>query len=174
MRGRAISYQLSAISGLLVATACGRAPQQGYEARGTVEVPEVDLAPMTPAKVLAVRVEEGAQVKAGDTLALLTQTDLEATLAAQRARLATAQANLRDLQAGARPQEIGQVQAELAAAEAEAGRTAKALERARALVQDNAIARQQYDDAVAANRVAEQRVAAARESLALARAGSRP
>ena len=53
-------------------------------------------------------------------------------------------------------------------------RTRQALERARALVADNAIARQQYDDAVAANRVAEERATAAREALALARAGSRP
>jgi HlyD family secretion protein len=91
-----------------------------------------------------------------------------------RARVATAEANLRDLEAGARPQEIGQAEAQVQASEAEALRTRQALDRARALIATNAIARQQYDDAVAANRVAEQKLTESREALALARAGARP
>lgn len=159
---------------LALARGCSRSPSDAYEARGTVEVPEIDLAPVTAAKVLTVWVDEGAAVQAGDTLALLMKTDLPAMLAGQQARVAMAQAKLRDLEAGSRPQEIRKAEADLAAAEAEAVRTAKALERARALLEDNAIARQQYDDAVAADRVARERVAAAREALGLARAGSRP
>jgi membrane fusion protein YbhG len=158
----------------LLASGCSAGAAEYYEARGTVEVPEIDLAPVTAAKVVKVLVDEGAAVGAGDTLALLTQTDLPAALAGQQARVAEAQANLRDLEAGSRPQEIRKAEADLAAALAELDRATKALERARALVADNAIARQQYDDAVATNRVAEQRAAAAREALALARAGSRP
>ena len=156
------------------ALACARSSDDSYEARGTVEVHEVDLAPLTQGKVLSVRVDEGAPVQAGDTLAVIQQLDLGATLTAQGAALAAAEARLRDLEAGARPQEIRQAEADLAGAEAEAARTAKARERAQSLLADNAIARQQYDDAVAAQRVAEEKVAAAREALALARAGSRP
>ena len=163
------------LTALLSLTAgCGARVEPGYLAHGTVELPEADLGPLTAARLVQVRVDEGALVRAGDTLALLTQSDLPGSLAAQQARLATAQANLRDLEAGARPQEIRQAEAELAAAEAEAVRTAKALERAKSLVATNAIARQQYDDAVAANRVADEGVARAREALGLARAGSRP
>jgi membrane fusion protein YbhG len=159
---------------ILMSSGCSRSPSDVYEARGTVELPQADLAALVPAKVLEVRVDEGQAVHPGDTLALLGQRDLDATLAALRARVEIAQANLRDLEAGSRPQEVHQAEAELAAAEAEAVRTRQALERARALVANNAIARQQFDDAVAANRVAEERVSAAREALALARAGSRP
>ena len=173
---RANSYQLSAISVAVMAGAlgCSKKGDGGYEARGTVEVREIDLAPMAPARVAMVRVDEGATVRAGDTLAVLRQIDLPATIEAQRAALAAAEANLRDLQAGSRPQEIRKAEADLAGAEAEAERTGKALERAKALVADNAIARQQYDDAVASDRVARERVQAAREAFALARAGSRP
>ena len=174
----AFGYRLSAIGlfmpALLVLVACGRAIPGIYEARGTIEVPEVDLAAMAPARVVALRVDEGATVQAGDTLAFLTQTDLPATLSAQRARVAAAEARLRDLEAGLRPQEIRQAEAALASAEAEAVRSRQALERARSLVETNAIARQQYDDAVATSRVWEERVAGAREAVALARAGSRP
>ena len=172
------SYQLTAISyrllPLLLLLGCSRSSSAFYQARGTVELPQADLAALVPAKVIEVRVDEGAVVRLGDTLALLGQRDLAATLAALRARVEVAQANLRDLEAGSRPQELHQAEAELAAAEAEAVRTRQALERARALVADSAIARQQYDDAVAANRVAEQRAAAAREALGLARVGTRP
>jgi len=164
----------SGVLPLALALACSRGSRDVYEARGTVEVHEVDLAALTQGKVLSVRVDEGATVRAGDTLAVVQQLDLGPMLAAQGAALAAAEARLRDLEAGARPQEIRQAEAELAAAEAEAARTTKAAERARALLADNAIARQQYDDAVAGQRVAEEKVAAAREALALARAGSRP
>lgn len=180
MRGLVVGLRLPArltrALPLAFSLACaGGGPGSGvFDARGTVEVPEVDIGPLTAARVLTVRVDEGAQVRAGDTLALLTQTDLGATLAGQRARVANAEATLRELVAGARPQEIRRAEAEVAAAEAELVRTGQALERARSLVTGNAIARQQYDDAVAAQRVAAERLTSLREALALARAGNRP
>ena len=157
-----------------LALGCGKGASEAYEARGTVELREADVSALVPAKVLSVRVDEGDAVHPGDTLAVLGQLDLDATLAALRAKVSVAGANLRDLEAGSRPQELHEAEANLAAAEAEALRTMQALERARALVADNAIARQQYDDAVAANRVAEEKASGARAALALARAGSRP
>ncbi len=158
----------------LPATGCGSGNDRWYLARGTVEVPESDLSAPQPARVVSVLVDEGMAVQAGDTLARLTQTDLPAALAAQRSRLATAEANLRDLEAGPRPQEIRQAEAALASAEAEELRAHQALDRSQALIATNAIARQQYDDAVATERVAAQKVTEAREALALARAGTRP
>lgn len=166
--------RLGVIALLVLIASCKNGDANWYLARGTVEFPESDLSAPQAARVIALRVDEGSTVHQGDTLALLTQTDLPASLAAAQARVSTAEANLRDLQAGARPQEIGQAEAQVAAAEAEALRTRQALDRAKNLVATNAIARQQYDDAVAANRVAEQRLTEAREALALARAGARP
>jgi HlyD family secretion protein len=162
------------IPALLLAVACGKGDATTYLARGTVEMPESDLSAPQAARVIALRVDEGSPVHRGDTLALLTQTDLPASLAAAQSRVATAEANLRDLQAGARPQEIRQAEAEVSAAEAEAERSRQLLDRAKALVASNAIARQQYDDAVAADRVAAQRLEEAKEALALAKAGARP
>jgi HlyD family secretion protein len=157
----------------LVASGCGDDPS-GYEARGTVEVHEMDLSAPSAARVLRLAVDEGDPVAAGDTIAVLTQADLGATLEAQRARLGAAQANLRDLEAGSRTEEIRQAEAELAGATAEAERTAKDLERMQALAAENAIARQQLDNAQAAARVAAERKRAAEEALGLVRAGARP
>ncbi len=159
---------------VLLAAACGSGANPSYEARGTVEVPEVDLSAMTAARVVAIRVEEGAAVRAGDTLALLTQFDLGASLAVQRARVGTAEANLRDLEAGSRPEEIKRAQAELAAAEAEAELAGKDLVRIRELAGRDVVSKQSLDNAVSADRVARGRMQSAAEALRLLQAGSRP
>ncbi|HEV8356406.1 MAG TPA: HlyD family efflux transporter periplasmic adaptor subunit [Gemmatimonadales bacterium] len=158
----------------LVIAACSGAPADGYQARGTVELPEVDVAAMQPARVVVIRVDEGDVVRAGDTLALLTQTDLGASLAGQRARLASAEANLRDLEAGSRPEEIARAEAELASAQAEVERAGKELQRVRDLAARDVVSRQSLDNAVAAERVARGRMQSADEALRLLRAGSRP
>jgi membrane fusion protein YbhG len=158
----------------VLAAACGRAPLDRYEARGTVELPEVDVAAMQPARVIAIRADEGDVVRAGDTLALLTQTDLDASLAGQRARLANVVANLRDLEAGSRPAEIAQAEAEVGSAQAEVERAARELARMRDLAARDVISKQSLDNAVAADRVARGHAASAEEALRLLRAGSRP
>lgn len=152
---------------------CCRSASREEDARGTVEVPEIDLGAMTSARVISVPVEEGATVRAGDTVAVLTQTDLSAALAAQRARVAAAEANLRDLVAGARPQEIKRAEAELSGASAELDRAAKELARMRDLAARDVVSNSALDDAISADQVARGRRDAAEEALRLLKAGSR-
>ncbi len=151
--------------------ACDGAPSP---LRGSVELPEVSVAPLTTARVVRVLREEGDRVRAGDTLAILTQADADETLADLRARVAAANAALRDLQAGARPQEIAQGEAELSAATAEAVRALTELRRARTLLASGATSQQSLDDAETASRVADERRSSAAEALRLLRAGARP
>lgn len=158
---------------LLLAAGCRNGNADPFLARGTVEVPEVDLSSIAAARVVAVRVEEGAAVQAGDTVALLTQADLDATIAVQRARIASAQANLRDLEAGSRPEEIGRAQADVSTAQAEVERTVKDLERVRDMVSRDLMSRESLDHAVSAERMARGRMQAAEEALRLLQAGSR-
>jgi HlyD family secretion protein len=154
--------------------ACNRQPSTGIVAHGTIEVIETDVSPMATARLLRVPVEEGDIVRAGDTLAILTQATLAATLDGQRSRLAAAEAALRDLERGARPEEVAAAEAELSGAESDVARTTRDLERARALVGGQAISQQAVDNASDAVATAVSRRDAARERLALLRAGSRP
>jgi HlyD family secretion protein len=150
----------------LIGAACSRSAAEFYDARGTVEVPRDrsrrddrgtgDLRPG----------EEGATVRAGDTVALLSQIDLGATLAAQGARVAGATANLRDLEAGARPEELRRAEAEVAAATAELDRAGRELARMRELASRDVVSRQTLDNAVTAERVARATAAAAEEAPA--------
>ncbi len=161
-----------ALAGAFVIAGCQRGAQPpGFP--GTIEVNESDAAPLIGGRVLEVRVDEGDSVAAGDTLALLTQSNLSATVAERRARLAAARARLADLERGSRGAELDRASAELAAAEAEAIRTAGDLSRGQKLVQDEVIAAQEFDRIKTAAEAAARRRDAARATLELAREGSR-
>jgi HlyD family secretion protein len=139
-----------------------------------VELPEIDLSAPVAARVVAILADEGSVVAAGDTVAILSQAELPASLEAQRARVENAQARVRDLEAGARPSELQRAEAEVAAAKAEAERTAKDAERIRNLAAQDVVSRQQLDQSLTAARVAAERQRAAEEALELLRAGTRP
>lgn len=163
---------LALMLGLL--SACSSTSDNAIVARGTVEVVETDLAPMVAARVLSLRVDEGDFVKTGDTVAVLTQSSLAATLDGYRARVASAEAALRDLERGAREAEIREAEAQVAGAEADAVRMARELERARPLAADGAISQQQFDATASAATEAKSRLDAGRERLRLLQEGSRP
>ena len=158
----------------LVSLACRGDRKESIEGTGTLEVVDVDVAPMTPARVVRVWREEGDTVRAGDTLVSLTQSTVQADVDARRARLAAAEAQLRDLLAGARPAEIARAEADLRAAEAEAERTAQDLARVTALAQSGTVSGQQLDAAKSAAALAAARRDAARDALRLLREGTRP
>lgn len=158
----------------LVCLACRDDQSKPIEGTGTLEVVEVDVAPMTPARVLRVWREEGDTVGAGDTLVSLTQSTVQADVDARRARLASAEAQLRDLLAGARPAEIARAEAELRAFESEAARAQQDLARVSALAQSGTVSGQQLDAARSAATLAAARRDGARDALRLLKEGTRP
>jgi HlyD family secretion protein len=167
-----LNRRLVALVALLAA--CSRHGTGNIVAHGTIEVVETDVGPMATARLLRVAVEEGDAVRVGDTLAVLTQANLAATLDGQRARVRVAEAALRDLERGARTEELAAAQAELAGAESDVARTARDLDRARVLAGGHAISQQSVDNASDALVAATSRRDAARERLALLQAGTRP
>lgn len=163
-----------ALAGLLLAGCGGGEAPDAITATGTLEVVEVDVSPLVPARVVRVVRDEGDVVQQGDTLATLTQATLGSDIAGRRARLAAAEATLRDLQAGARPAERARAAAELRVAEAEATRTAAELRRVTPLAEAGTVSRQQLDAARAAASGAASRRDAARDALRLVQEGTRP
>ncbi len=158
---------------LALLAACASRSSDGFQAAGTVEIVETDVAPMVPARVLDVRVDEGATVNEGDTLALLSQATLQPEIAQRRARVAAAEATLRDLQAGARPAEVRQAEAAFQAAQADATRAARDLERLEPLAANGTVSQQQLDAARATANATESRLDAARAALRLVQEGAR-
>jgi HlyD family secretion protein len=142
--------------------------------RGTVEVPETDVSPATPARLVRVLVDEGDVVATGDTLATLTRATLAPSVARDEARVAAAEATLRDLESGARSEELRGALAELSGSDAEYERTARDLKRARSLAEAGAVSTQALDLAETAAEAAMSRRDAAHERLELLRKGTRP
>jgi len=164
---------ITACATLLGASGCNRGDGEPV-AMGTVEVVEVDVAPMVPARVTKVWVREGDMVRVGDTLVSLTQATLAPDIEGRRARVAGMEARLRDLQAGARPAQRERAEAELRIAEAEAGRTASDVTRFTPLAAEGNISAQQFEAVRTAAATAAARRDAARESVRLLREGARP
>ena len=143
-------------------------------ASGTIEFTQTDVAGTVPARVERILVEEGATVKAGDTLVILTQTGVPQDLEQRRARVAAAEAELQDLLRGARPAELERARAELRSVTSEAERTAADSVRNARLLAAGGISESAFDASANAARMAGARRDAAEEALRLVEAGARP
>lgn len=164
--------RLVALFTSVVLSACTKSNQ--IEASGTIEFTQTDVAGSLPARVDRILVDEGATVKAGDTLVRLTVTGLPQDIEQRRARVAAAEAELRDLQQGARQDDVERARAELQATESQAALAAMDSVRKGRLLEAGAISQAEFDAASTAARVAASRRNAAREALELLEAGSRP
>jgi ABC-2 type transport system ATP-binding protein len=159
---------------IVVVGLAGCDSEDASHASGTIEFTQTDVAGSVPARVERVLVEEGATVRAGDTLVILTQTGLPQDIQQRRSRLAAAESELRDLERGARPEELERARAELSSAANEADRTAADSLRLSRLLAAGDVIQSASDDAATAARVAGARRDAAREALELLQAGARP
>ena len=158
---------------LAALAACRAGAPAAVVATGTLQVDEVDIGPIVPARVVRVFVEEGDSVAPGDTLATLTQASLAPDLAIREARLQAAQAQLMELERGARPAELRRAEAQLQAASADADRATGDLRRAEQLAPDGTISQQQLDNARAAAASAVATREAASATLRLLQEGAR-
>jgi HlyD family secretion protein len=173
MNSRIAVVAVSSVLAAMMLASCSGEEDGSVSAQGTVEVRSVDVAPLVAGRVLTMRVDEGAVVHTGDTLAVLTAPTIAADLDAAAAWVRVAEANLRDLNAGARPQEIEQRQADLATAMIEATRLAADRDRYQAMLEAGAISPREAEQVTSAAGVAAQRVSLAEEALSLLREGPR-
>jgi len=169
---RAFRRSMTAVLLGVSASAC-RSATSTSTAVGTLEMIEVDVGPLQPARAVRVLVNEGDVVRVGDTLAVFSTPTLAASTAQAEARADAAGQNARDIARGARPEEIARAEAELRAADADAERTAADLARLEPLAASSNVSRATLDAARAGARMAAARRDAARDVLALLRAGAR-
>lgn len=89
------------------------------EAWGTVEAREIHVGSKVGGRIQEVLVREGDRVEKGQTLVSFEDRELEADLAATRARHEQARINLRKMERGYRPEEVTEAKAQAARAEAD-------------------------------------------------------
>lgn len=130
---------------------------------------DADVTPVAsriPGTLLQVNITNDGIVREGDVIAELDPRDFDQAVAKQQATLATAEAAVALQEA-----RIAGARAQVAAAEAQTELARTDLERFTALDERGSAARRQYDQALAASRVAEAQLVAARKSLQAAEAG---
>lgn len=159
---------------LLLAFVSGCADPEAPPANGTIEATDTDLGAEVAARLTVVRVAEGSQVNAGDTVAILAAATLPADVARQEAAVADAAAQLADLRAGSRTEEIARGEANVRRAESELALAESTRSRIEPLAAKGNVPAQQGDEARAAVAQASARLAAAREELRLLKVGPRP
>lgn len=170
-----------------------------YIVSGHIEADEIRLGSRVGGRVEDVRAIEGATVAAGDVLVVLepynlreTLAQAEATLAANRAKLDElhagyraeevaqaqarrdrVQATLEKLKAGPRPLEISIKEANLRAAQAELVWAETEHERLKKLRENNQASKEELDQAIRRLDTTRAQYAAANDTLALAKEGTR-
>jgi len=130
---------------------------------------DADVTPVAsrvPGTLLQVNVSSDQSVHQGEVIAEIDPRDLDQAVAKQTASVGTAEAAISLQEA-----RIAGTAAQVTAAEAQAEMAQADLKRYTALDERGSAARRQYDQALAASRVAEAQLAAARKGLLAAKAG---
>jgi HlyD family secretion protein len=128
-----------ALSSLLL-TACSSGDDASLEASGTVEGTDITLSSEVMGRVLSVRVNEGARVRSGDTLAFIDDTEYRIQLRQARANQRSQESAFRLVLEGARREDIRQSEAAYRTAEAD-------YRRMEDLLASKTVTQKQYDDA---------------------------
>jgi HlyD family secretion protein len=148
-------------------------PAPAPVAVGYVEGEYVQMAPIDVAQIREIKVKRGDAVKAGDTIALMEQSDARYALLDATGRKVQTEADLANLRRGRRPEEIAVIEATLASAVAQAGDAERSLKRRQDLFSKGVSSQAEFDQAVTANDVAQAHVGEVRANLAVARLPAR-
>ncbi|UCE30282.1 MAG: HlyD family efflux transporter periplasmic adaptor subunit [Burkholderiales bacterium] len=149
-------------AGLALLGACGQKPVPPSALHGFVEAEPVRVATPAAGRLVALEVETGDQVAAGDRLFVLESETEQAAVEEARARVTQAQAQEADLATGKRPQEIAALEASLRAGEVSLREAQDNLERDLELLRKGFIA----ESAVVAARARRDSAAAQVDALA--------
>jgi HlyD family secretion protein len=150
-----------------------RAADADLAASGTVEATEAALGFQLAGRIQQVEPHEGDLVKAGQELAILDRTELQARRAQAKAQYAAAAALLTELQRGARSEERAQAQQAAKAADQRLADAQRDFERVQRLFQGGAVSQEALDKARLALDVAQSQRDQAHEQLQLVEAGPR-
>ena len=141
---------------------------------GTIEATEAELGFQIPGRIERVTVREGDQLRTGQEVAALDQSELLAERAEATARIDADRAVLTEFVAGSRKEEIARARAMLAVAVERRDAARRDVQRLRTLAEQSLISRQSFDHQETALGVAEGEVARYTEELRLLQAGTRP
>ena len=128
------------ISFLVLFFGCSSSDDKQISASGTIETTEVTINAKVGGQILKLYVDEGSNVKIGDTLAIIDRADLEIQLEQAMANFDAAEAQYKLTVQGTREEDIAQAEATFKNAEDD-------LNRSERLFSEKSISQKQLDDA---------------------------
>jgi HlyD family secretion protein len=159
---------------IVILAGCGNGHKGAIEASGTLEAVEVKVSAKVPGQVDKLFVDEGSQVKAGDTLAILDHSTQDIQWRQAQAGVALADAQYQLLVNGARSEDIQQAQDGLKQLEASAKVASDDFNRMKDLYASKSVTKKQYDDAESRFVITKAQLNSAKENLKKVRRFARP
>jgi HlyD family secretion protein len=157
------------------ASGCGNNDNTGsINASGTIESTNIIVSSKTSGEVLKLLVDEGAHVKAGDTIVIIDHSLLDIQLKQASANVDLTSAQLSLMRNGARSEDIKQTEEVLKQAEINFNLSEKDKERMQNLYDSKSITKKQYEDALAKYEITEAQYNAARENYKKIKNFARP
>jgi HlyD family secretion protein len=153
---------------------CGNNHRGMIEASGTLEATEVKVGAKVPGQIERLYIQEGSQVREGDTLVVLDRKTLELQWKQAQAGAEVAEAQYRLLVKGARSEDIRVGEESLRQAESAFKLAGDDYARMKDLLATNTVTRKQFDDAEARYTVAQAQLASAKQNLEKLRQFARP
>lgn len=163
---RALIRVLAAVAVALALVSCGERSETKFI--GYIEGDFVRPAPIAPGRMVALAVQRGDRVAAGDLLFALDDEQERARHDLAAATLAQAEAQLANLETGRRPEEIAVIRAEKVQAEARLALAALTLNRQEKLLARKVVSVEARDQAEAEYRAASAAVGQQTAALAVA------
>ncbi len=145
--------------------------QEAQSIMGIVRATEIRVAPEVGGQLVALKVQKGASVHAGDVVAELSAIELTAAVAQARAALNAAIASRDHIYAGVRAEQTASLGAEIAKAESRLVYAKAQLGRTAQLAVGDIAAKQTLDQAESDEATARADIAEARANYAAAKAG---
>ncbi len=133
----------------------------------------IEVSSKVVGKVVWVGMEKGDQVKAGQVLVRLDDSEFRAQLDQSKANLAVMQAHLTELEHGSRPQEIAASQAAVEQAQADFGNSTLILKRTKELFAQGVGSKQDQDNAQAQYDANKAKLDSAKQNYQLVKIGPR-
>jgi HlyD family secretion protein len=142
-------HSLIALSFTFLLAACNGNNRDTIEASGTIEGTDINVAAEVNGKIKAVLVDEGRQVRAGDTLLLISDAEYQIQLRSAQANQSSYESAYRLAVEGSRREDVRQAEVALKTAQTD-------YQRMKTLLESGSITQKQYDDAYTRYVTAEQ------------------
>lgn len=158
----------------IVLWGCGNNHKGIIEASGTLEATEVKVSAKVPGQIEAIRIDEGTEVRAGDTLVIIDRSTLELQWKQAQAGFEVAEAQYRLLLNGARSEDLRLAEESLRQAEATFKSANDDYARMKELFATKTITRKQFDDAESRYTITKAQLSSAEQNLEKLRRFARP